>query len=529
MQSNPDVEINKMSVGSEVAIPRREFMNDVQKFQTKEKNYTFHKVLKGETFYSISRKYGITVREIRRENRGFLFPKVDELLRIPVKNMAVAPDNEQVRPDTAKVINEEAVIQPERIAEFTPVGDLQGRYNVALLLPLYLPENSDRMEIDSSMVSKGKPVHTVIKRSSEWIYPGTVPFLELYEGILLAADTLRSHGLDISLHVYDIKSDTVGVTKLIESGELKDMDLIIGPVYSRNLAIVAAYAGYYEIPVISPVPLRSNASLNNNPYLFMANPSLDVAQEMIAKRASEYYNSNFVLIHSDTSHTDATIDAFKSKIFRKLSLKIPYEEIKFKEFIFYSRSAFENDSINRLEHALSDKTDNIILIASEEPAILSESIMDIHTLSKRFPVRVIGYPAMRDLKNLDPKYYFELGIELYSPYWIDYNKRNVLSFNSSFRRKFLAEPFETSFAWQGYDIAYYFLSGLAIHGKRFIRHPEIHNPELLETDFNFRKKGEGNGFENQKLFLIKYTSEMEIKVKEDSFPILPSTIRSFSP
>ena len=110
---------------------------------------------------------------------------------------------------------------------------------------------------------------------------------------------------------------------------------------------------------------------------------------------------------------------------------------------------------------------------------MSESIMDIHTLSKKFPVRLIGYPAMRGLDNLDPKYYFDLGIELYSPYWIDYNRENVKNFNTSFRHKFLTEPSETSFAWQGYDIAYYFLSGLAIHGKRFISNPEIHNPDLL--------------------------------------------------
>jgi len=516
VQSNPGVEINKMSVGSEIAIPRREFMSDVQKFETQDKNYNYHKVVKGETLYSIAEEYGITVRELRRENKGLLFPKVDDFVRIPVPKPAETAITEQTRTDTINVATEEPVIQPERPAGYTHVGDLRGRYNVALLLPLYFAENSNRTEIDSSQVIKGKPVYKIITRPDQWIYPGTAPFLELYEGILLASDTLRSHGLKINLHVYDIKSDTVGVTKLIESGELKDMDLIIGPVYSRNLSIVAAYAGLYEIPVISPVPLRSNASLNNNPFLFMANPSLEVAQEIIAKRASEYYNSNFVFIHSDTSRVDPDVDAFKSKIFREISSKIPYEEIKFKEFVFYNRSAFDNDSINRLEHALSDQTDNLVLIASEEPPVLSESIMDIHTLAKKFSVRLIGYPAMRGLDNLDPKYYFELGIELYSPYWIDYNKSDVKDFNASFRRKFLTEPSETSFAWQGYDIAYYFLSGLAIHGKEFISHPEIHNPDLLETEFDFRRKGEGNGFENQKLFLIKYTSEMDVKVLEDS-------------
>ena len=70
---------------------------------------------------------------------------------------------------------------------------------------------------------------------------------------------------------------------------------------------------------------------------------------------------------------------------------------------------------------------------------------------------------------------------VYSPYWIDYSKNDVKQFNSDFMKKFHTQPSEKSYAWQGYDIAYYFLSGLAIHGKEFIAHPEMHNPDLLQT------------------------------------------------
>jgi hypothetical protein len=99
---------------------------------------------------------------------------------------------------------------------------------------------------------------------------------------------------------------------------------------------------------------------------------------------------------------------------------------------------------------------------------------------------------------------------IYSPYWIDYNKKDVRQFNTDFRNKFLTEPSELSYAWQGYDIAYYFLSGLAIHGREFISHPEIHNPDLLQTEFDFRQKTINDGFENQKLYLIRYTKDCEI-------------------
>ena len=229
----------------------------------------------------------------------------------------------------------------------------------------------------------------------------------------------------INLHVYDITGDTVAVSRLIESGDLKDMDLIVGPVYSHNLSLVASYAGKFQIPVISPVPLRNNDALNSNPYLFKINPSLDVAQEAIAKRLPEFSDNNFVFIHSDSTHTDPEIEIFKNKIFRELTTKIPYDEIKFKELIFYSRSNLDEDSINRLEHTLSDKTRNFVIIASEDPPMISECVSNLNTLSKKFDIRLMGYPAMRELDNGDWKDYFDLGVELYSPFWIDYNAQLV--------------------------------------------------------------------------------------------------------
>ncbi len=515
VQSNPNIEINKMPVGFEIAIPRRQFMNNDQKLQAPEKNILEHKVVKGENLYSIAEKYGITVKELRRENKGLLFPKVDDFIRIPLVNVPVVVTPETRRADSVRIVKEDLVIQHDNTFGITPVNNLKGTFNVALLLPLYFQENSNRTEIDSSKIVKGKPVYKINKREEEWIFPGTLGFLELYEGVLIASDTLRSLGLNINLHIYDVESDTVGAIRLIESGALKDMDLIIGPVYSHNLSLVATYAKQFEIPVISPVQLENNAPLKNNPFLFKVNPSLEVAQDAISKRLINFWDDNFIFIHSDSTHINPDIDSFKNKIFRELTTKVPYEEIKFKEFIFYSRSNQDEDSINRLENALSDQVRNFVIIASEDPPMMSECIANLKTLSKKFDIRIMGYPAIRGLDNEDWKDYFDLGIELYTPFWIDYNMQDVKNFNASFRHKFLTEPNENSFAWEGYDLTYYFLSGLALYGKKFISNPDIHNPDLLQTSFRFKRKEEGNGFENQKLYLIKFTNDLETKLLDE--------------
>jgi LysM repeat protein len=548
IESNPGIDITKLSIGMEIAIPRKVFMSSQQKFEEpeklqvkvqekeqmpvmvpvqtreqtllqpqnqQEKGYIYHKVQSGESLSSIADQYGLKLRDLRRANRDLRFPQVGDYVKIPGVKIPEKPEIKPVTIDTVITVADVSAAKVERSAGFTPVKDLGGSLNVAVLLPFYLKENSFRTETDSSKAVKGKKGVKVIKKDDDWIYPRSLDFIEMYEGILLAADTLRSLGLNINLHTFDIKEDTVELTKIIRAGKLEVMDLIIGPVYSHNLSITAAYAKDRGIPIVSPVPLFNNTVLSGNPELFLSSSSLEVAQQTLAKKLSDFPDHNFIFIHSDTLGVDDDVKSFRKLILSELATRIPYEEIKFREFLFYSRSMFDNDSINRLSHALSDRSKNIVVIASEEAPVISETIIDVHSLSKKFDIKVFGYPAMRDIDNLDPKYFFDLDLMIYTPYWIDYTRSDVMRFNSDFRQKFLTEPTEKSYAWQGYDIAYYFMSGLAIHGKEFIRYPEMHRPDLLQTDYEFVSKAPGDGFENQNLFLIRYTNDYEVKLVEE--------------
>ncbi len=518
ISSNPGIEISRLPVNAEIAVPRKDFMTDRQEFAEPSPNYIFHRVEKGESMSSIASQYGLTVRELRKENRNIRFPQVGDYIRVPVPKVAEEkPEPAAPGVDTVKVVTEQPVIEVARPTGRTPVRNLNGSYDVAVLLPFYLKENAVRKDLDSTMV-KGRNIIKVINRPDDFIYPGSRGFVEMYEGILMACDTLRSLGLDINIHAFDIKSDTVELTKLMRNGTLDGMDLIIGPVNSSNLARLVPYAGTHGIPVVSPVSLFNDSILINNPNLFMANASLEVAQKTIAKKVGEYYDKNFVFIHSDTAGVDTDVKNFKDKILQELSNRLPFEEIKFKEFIFYSRSAFGNDSINRLGHALSNNTDNIVIIASEEAPVISETLQDLQALSKKYPLKVFGYPSIRGLDNLDPHYLFDLNILMYSPFWIDYQATDVKQFNTNFRNKFLTEPGEMSYAWLGFDIIYYFLSGMAIHGNDFIAHPEMHNPKLLQTEFDFRRNSLTDGFENQKLFPIRYTKDYEVKLSPEDNP-----------
>jgi LysM repeat protein len=518
LQSNPGIDINNLSVGAEIAIPRVKFMNDRQKFDDQESKYFYHKVLEGETLSSIARQYGLPLRALRRLNRNMRFPQAGDYVKIPGVRVEVPAVVDTVRLDTTTVVLADSLSKYKRPEAFTPVTDLNGSLNVAVLLPFFLNENAQRIEIDSSKIIKGKRIFRERKKPDDWIYPASLGYIEMYNGILLAADTLSSLGLDINLYVYDVKNDTMGVTRLISQGKLNNMDLIIGPVYSYNLAKVAAWAKYRDIPVVSPVTLMNNRVLQGNPTVFMPNSSLEVAQKVIARKISQYPDDNIIFIHTDTTGSDPDENRFKNLIFNELSNKIAYDNVKFKEFTFYSRSMFENDSINRLSHAMSENDENLVIIASEDPPVISETLDDIYALSKKYRIRTFGYPIIRDMENIDQKELFDLDMLIYSPYWIDYSRQDVMRFNNEYMKKFLTQPTEMSYAWQGYDIAYFFISGLAMYGKDLLKYPWIYNPDLLQTEYYFDRKSPEDGFENQKLFPVRFTRDYDLKLVNEGDP-----------
>lgn len=524
ISSNPGIDITKLSVGSQVAVPKKTTVTvrqqenqavapQKQNTEQQDKKYIYHKVEQGETLASIAQKYGTTTRILRKENKNLRFPKAGDYVRVPSENIP-EPDVKEapVPEDTVPHIAPEPVQRIEIPAGFTEIKDLSGSVDVAVLLPLYLPENSRREEVDSSVV-KGKKQYSYRKMPDDWIYPGSLDFVEMYNGILLAADTLRSMGVNITLHTYDIKSDADGINNLIRKGKLDSMDLIIGPVYSGNVQIVAEFAKAHDIPVVSPVSLINNSVLSDNPTLFMASSSLEVAQTQLARKLGEFTNSNFVFIHTDTLNNDPDVKRYRNLILEELR-QAGNTNPKLREFRFYSRSSYGNDSISRLSRALSDRSENIIVIASEDPIVVSETMTIIHGLSKKYNVKVFGYPSVLFVDNLDPRMFFELGMLVFSPYWIDYSSENVQKFNVSYLKKFMTMPLETSYAWIGYDIAYYFVSGISMHGKAFIHRPEIHNPALLQNKFEFGKKNENDGYENQKLFKIRFSKDYEIRLEE---------------
>ncbi len=509
IEANPGIDIHDLPVGEELAIPRQQFRQQNQYFQTDEPGIIHHRVEEGENYSSLSRKYNVSIRDIRRLNHGLLFPRAGDLIRIP--SGEEEEDDPAVADSLLRGDENLTYLFDGSPVDYTPVENLDGRIDVLLMLPLMLDENSTRSYIDSSAYdARGRKIYRLVERDEAWIYPLSEVFIEFYEGALLAVEELKQKGLDIELQVFDTMRDSSRISHFMETASLRDVDLIVGPVYPDNIEQVASYARRYRIPVVSPLASQNTQVLRINPYLFKIQPSKDVVEDAMAEEISNYYNYNLVLVHSDTAWNADLSGEFKDKIYRRLRLKVPFSNISLREVYFTSRSAY-NDTINIIEHAMSADRPNLVILASDDEAVMSEVIVNVHNLLRKYEIKLIGYPDIRWLDNLDPMYFYELGLMLFTPNWVDYQQDDIKDFLEKYREFFKMEPPVRSYAWQSYDIMYYFISGLAIHGSDFMYRPSMHKPDLLQVDYSFERTGLMNGFENKRLYLLRYTPDLKVE------------------
>lgn len=488
-----------------------------------DERYLYHRVKRGETLSSVAREYGISVRDLKRANKRLLFPHEGDYLMIPRKKITGQPSEKKPVPDTVPIpgeFSDTLIADGEKeiftaLLENTVIKNLTDSVKVAVMLPFFINENNLRSYVDSTKRdSQGNKIYREVNMDDNWVYEGSLPFLEAYEGILIAIDSLRTLGLNIELDVYDIGGDTTELDRIIWSGKLNDVDLIIGPVFSSNLNRMAAYAAQRDIPIVSPVPLRDQNIVENRPTLYRVFPSAGISQDIVVRELKSHRGSNVVFVYSDTLMNDPKTSGFWNRM-RTAMVTDSLSDTTLITAHYFTGAIKKRDTysgVASFEGFLKPDRENIIILAFTHTPVVSSAFSTLHTLSRKYDIKVIGYPEIGGQETIEIKYYYDLEVYIPTESHIDFTSPAASSFTSKFRNKFKTEPMAESFAWRGFDIAYYFIGGIASYGREFMKDPGIFNPALLCLDPDFRRDRTSDGYENRGMFILHYKKDMTIEV-----------------
>lgn len=501
---NPEL-TNGLLIGQILKIPVKTVSQPAKPVSVQQSS-TKYKVEKGETLFSLAARFGVEVTELKNANPSLFSRSLEagETILIPAKS--------ELKSIVAETQNsfESTVEEPVSVGNCNPIsGKNNQKYKVGLLLPFYLagndrvnPTNIDRALLMSKIKMNSQPVPVVGDTTTivglTNIDSKTVGFLEFYEGVLLAIDSLQSLGMNIELDVFDVSSQQM-VNALIQLEEFRDLNMIIGPVYPELQENVAAFAAKNRIPMISPLSPVGNFEQNNSWY-FKVNPTKEFQMEQTANYiGSEFSDKNFILLQlsGNSSSGEAKLAQMSIEKLAGQSGRNLFHEYN-----------FQKQGVNSIKPILTETGENVFFIPTDNEAQVSVAVTNLNALAENYNIVLMGTPTLTKLKSIQTENFHRVRLRYLSHYFIDYNKPLVRQFVSRYRETFSAEP--TQFSHQGFDVAYYFLSALYRYGKDFRNCLPEYQMELTQTFFDFQKVSPMGGFMNNGLFVTAYERNFDI-------------------
>jgi|GEM_PF-296675 len=512
------------------------------------KPYLVHKVENQQRTRLLARDFGISLDEINNLNPSIgrqVFP--NQKVKIPLDPNS---DFTPLRPGQPLEIDfkEDAPVEePDEIVsedEYACVADEKNRsklYRVALMLPLFL-EDVEAM--------KGHEQRPALDSDT----PRPLAFLPFYNGFLMAADSLAAHfGLKLELMVYDVDQSTAKASKALNDPKLKNVDLIIGPFFTQPFDMLASFANENKILIINPMSQRKEITYGN-PFVVKLKPDVsDQFDQVAASIAGNYPDAKVFIYHSNAFRNANEVNLLKEKLESQLppQIKISNADILIAEERHRRRAAFasgffeaegrrfdthllrlesydsavfdngirlfayDRDSIRSFRRSMSNIRDNIVVVYSEDRVFAMEFINKINQISDSISIKVIGLPHWNRFDNLFNEHLLRLNAHYLEPGFIDYNNIKTEFFIHQYREENGIEP--TTYAFEGFDIGWYFLSLLQRYGKDAAFCLPDYKAKLLQTSYTFKRPEENNGFENTYWNIYSYRNYKLMPVKNSYF------------
>ena len=320
--------------------------------------------------------------------------------------------------------------------------------------------------------------------------------MDLYSGILLAVSDLTEKGISIDLKVCD-----TGKNGLPSHGYISDCDFIIGPIAPGDLT--KALEMYADGPfIISPLDQRAHNIASSRSRLIQA-PTPHAIQ----------YNDLIRWVKEETGNADKVIfitekGARQSDVQTQMQAAIDSSGVSYRNF---SYSILEGRDVMDPLMALMTKTgQNRVVIASESEAFVNDVVRNLNLIEYQKCEVVLYSPAkIRNFETIDVDNIHNTSLHTSLSYYINYDDPRVKNFLLKYRAMFNTEP--TQFAFQGYDLATYFIDLVSRYGENWSDMMPENEKKMLQSTFRFRKAGNEGGYINNGVKRISYEEGWKVK------------------
>jgi ABC-type branched-subunit amino acid transport system substrate-binding protein len=325
--------------------------------------------------------------------------------------------------------------------------------------------------------------------------------LDLYEGMLLAAQHLGQEGIRVKCYAFDTQRDSAATAKILTDPELAKLDLIIGPVYGEAIDQVHSLSERYGIPVVNPV-LDDIALVQDRPLSFMIYPHAGTQASFAADYAFKKLKSLTAYVVYGNKPKDlamarayrARLEALGGTVADTIALN--YGEHSYKRLM------------KRLEK-LAGRPNAHVFVASSESTDANTLISALQAVQSS--ATVLAPQRWLEIEQLNFGRLEAANVHFYCPMWMDESREEIAQFEQDYLRK--ANIIPSKYSSLGYESLYFFGRMLRQYGTAFPA--SIHQDRALRGKLYHLlsfAKGQDNGgmamgrFQGG-LFEIVYTQE----------------------
>ncbi|MDR2815976.1 MAG: LysM peptidoglycan-binding domain-containing protein [Proteiniphilum sp.] len=510
--------------GRALTIPQRRVISD-----EKEENYRYHTILPKETLYSVSRTYSLKPEDVMRANPGLSVEtfRIGTTIRIPFFESyeVILPFEEQTaniihkveRGETLYSIAKRYNVEVQDIQRLNPMLSGGLKSNMELFVPVKKSLLEDDSMPDANEANRLLSQSIPSQRVDVMKVGLLLPFLdeargahlrlqEYYEGFLLAVEKMKNDGANVELYVFETGEgdDTQKLQSLLGTLEMQSLNLIIGGVNDAQIKMLSDFSVSHNIKYVVPFS-QSNGEVLNNGNIFQVNPM----QNMTYTKASSVFlrtfrNANIIFVRGGENDKSEFVSLLQNDL-RKNNAG----------YATLDASALPGGSILAL---LSRNKENVIVPASGDSGLLrqiTDELKKMRETDSGFAVRLFGYPDWQAYSNLKEDYSL-LGAYIFAPFFVNDQDRDVEAFKSNFRKWYGRDLLETfpSYGMWGYDTGLFFMTALQRYGNNFEQNIGRVNVNSLQFPFYFERPNNWGGFVNSGLYFIHYDTDGKI-IKTD--------------
>ena len=361
-------------------------------------------------------------------------------------------------------------------------GEQKNVYNVYLLLPLYTQHMDEVLSLNK--MEDLDAYHRV----------KSFNFLQFYEAALLALEDLAPKDVRVNFYVKDVNEQNNNELKQwVADGMFADADLIIGPFFRANFITLLSYIQGKNITMVNPFTI--NIDGNTAPLFKVTASYMEQARNLADYVTNRHSKAQLILVNNHGADEKA-ISAFKTALYLQLQ---DYPSFIIRE-INYAQGG-----INAVTAAVNSTCENFVIAFFDGEISVTHFVQSLGK-KKYDNLTLVVSSKWRKYDKIENEYFASLKTHYIDQFFVDYTQEEVIRFIDRFREAYNMEPTLDQFAFQGYDITYFFVKALIDFGNGFGEEADRMQAPLLSTRFRFRKNSNLT-YENCFSHLYKLTAD----------------------